>query len=94
MGMDELKKIYSDAWDAGIWIREWGPPPGGAGYLAAAGGVKKLKEAEKKLGKEIDHTKLEMLDCMNLGALPGVGKTRKEACSAAVAAYKEYYNVP
>jgi len=48
MDMLELENIYADAWNTGIWLREWGPAQGGVGYMAAAGSVAKLQELEKK----------------------------------------------
>lgn len=67
MPKKNLKKIYRDAWEEGIFLREFG---GDNGFLTAAGSVKKLQRLEKKLGKEIDVYDLQLGDCMALGALP------------------------
>lgn len=85
----ELRKIYKDAEKEGIWIKECAPSEDGKRYMAAAGSVKKLKEIEKKLGREIEISELSLGDCVNL-ALPGTGKTREEACRNAVAMFKKH----
>lgn len=85
---EELRKIYKDAWDEGIWIREFGRGSG-EDYLAGAGSLEKLKEIEKKLGREIEISELSLGDCVNLSA-PGIGKIREEACRNAVEEFKKY----
>lgn len=86
---EELQKIYKDAWDEGIWIREFGKAEGGDCYLAGAGSLEKLKEIEKKLGREIETNELSLGDCVNLAA-PGLGKTREEACRNAIEEFKKH----
>jgi hypothetical protein len=61
--------------------------------MAAAGSVAKLQELEKKLNREIDNRILDIADCIALGAIPEIGTTREEACSAAIKAYKKYHNI-
>lgn len=86
----ELKEIYKEAQDAGIYVLEFGCQKG---FMAAAGSIKKAEEFEKQLGQEIDLSKLTMAQAMHLGTLPGLGQTRAEACRNAVKAYKEHYKI-
>lgn len=86
---DKLREIYNNASKEGIWLLEWGPTYGGKGYTAAAGSIKYLEQIEKQTGKEIDISKLTLGDVVDI-SLPGIGKTREEACQNAVKAFKEY----
>lgn len=85
---EELRQIYREAWEEGIFLCEFG---GSGGYLAAAGSVERLTSAEKILGQELDVTRLALVDCYNLGAVPANGPTRETACRNAIKAYKEHY---
>lgn len=85
--IEELRKIYKEAWNEGIFVREFSP------IFAAAGSVKKVEYFEKLLEIEIDILKLTMAECMNLGAVPSNGKTRAETCRNAIKAYKEANNI-
>jgi len=88
--MKELRKIYKEAKDAGIYLLEFGAQKG---FLAAAGSIKNVEEFEKQLGKEIDLSKITLGDAINFGTLSGLGQTRAEACRNAVKTYKEYYKI-
>ncbi len=87
---DKLRKIYQEAGNIGIFILEFKAQNG---CIAFAGSAKKVVELEKKLGREIDLTNLTFAQGLGLGTLPGVGKTRVEACCNAVKACKEYYKI-
>lgn len=84
----ELRRIYADARKHGIWLREFAPPADGGGWLAAAGWMSEIVRIEKKLGRKVDIEKLSMGECVSL-ASPGGGKTREEACCAAMAALRQ-----
>ena len=86
---DELRQIYKEAWEDGIWIKEFG---GGEGCMAGAGDVADIERLEKELGREIDvNDDLTLGDCvLNIPSLPGGGDTREEACRDAVAEWKAY----
>ena len=84
--MAELKKIYKEAWDEGIWVHEFGGTEGY--YLAAAGCLKELETIEKGLGRKINVGDLTLGDCFKLGSSPGNGKTRQEACLNAIKDFK------
>lgn len=90
---DELRQIYKEAWDEGIFLCEFGTFDGADGYLTAAGDLKVLEKLEKDLGREIEIHELSLGDCMNLGTLPGHGQTREESCRNAIKEYKEFYNI-
>ena len=87
---EELKKIYRNAYDEGIWLWEGAFSPETNAYVAGAGSVKELEELEKKAGREIVVSKLELGDIVDI-SLPGSGSSREEACLDAIRAYKEYY---
>ena len=72
---DELRQIYEEAWEDGIWIKEFG---GGAHAMAGAGDVADIERIEKELGREIDiNTDLTLGDMvMSIPSLPGSGATR------------------
>lgn len=82
----ELRKIYKRAWKDGIFVCEFCP---GNGYLAAAGSVKRVEAMEKRLGHEIDIAKLTIAQCMDLGASPGHGSSRRKACLEAIANHRK-----
>ena len=86
---EELTQIYQQAWNDGYWIAEFGADNG---YLAAAGSVKQLEKIEKKIGKEIDVSKLTLADVVmgSIVSTPGNGATREEACLDALRNYKEH----
>lgn len=86
---EELRRIYKEAWDDGIWIKEFG---GGEGWMAGAGDVADIDRLEKALGREIDiNEDLSLGDIvMNIPSLPGNGSTREEACRNAVAAWRAH----
>ncbi len=89
--MKRLIEIYNNAYNEGIWIREFGKLDNckRGNYMAAAGSIKELEKIEKKAGKEIDVSTLGLGDIVNI-SLPGTGKTREEACLAAIKAYKDF----
>lgn len=80
--LDQLTKIYKEAWEQGIWLKEWG------GNLCAAGCVKEVETIEEKTGEEIDIDKLTLGDCVNL-AWYGHGATRIEACLNAIKKFEQ-----
>ena len=86
---DELKRIYQQAWCEGYWIQEFGADNG---YLAAAGSIKQLEKIEKKIGKEIDVSKLTLADVVmgSIVSTHGNGATREEACLDALRNYKKH----
>lgn len=83
---DELRKIYEDAGNEGIWLHELGPCDNG--FLAGAGWVSKIEAIEAKTGKEIDLTKISLYDVMHLTEPGDAGATREDACRNAIAALK------
>lgn len=90
---EELRQLYAQAWEEGLWLYEYAPGPGGGKYLAAAGSIKKLEEIEQRLGREIDIYKdLMFCDVVAL-TMPGTGQTREEACRSAVAEFRKHRTV-
>lgn len=94
---DELRDIYKQAKEDGIWLLELGNTSYGTGrrkkigsYLTAAGSIRQIENLEKKLGREIDISKLTLGDVVDI-SLPGLGKTREESCRNAIKAWKEQY---
>lgn len=87
----ELRQIYLTAYEDGIWLCEWGPAYSGNMYMAAAGSLEKLAKLEKQIGRKIDSQKLDLGDIVNYDlALPGLGKTRENACRNAIKEFKLY----
>ena len=88
---EELKQIYEEANDDGIWLMEFGKNEASGLYFAAAGSIKKAKSCGSEVWEAVENYKLSLGDCMDLGALPGLGKTREEACRQAIKKFKEFY---
>lgn len=86
---DELRAIYARQEEEGFWLQEWARSPSTARVMAAAGCLACAREAEEEHQEEIPFGKLTFGDCMALGAWPGSGDTREEACLEAIAALKE-----
>lgn len=85
----ELKQIYLTAHEDGIWLREWPCAPGSDLYMAAAGSLEKLAKFEKQIKRKINPQKLDLSDIVDYNlALPGLGKTREEACKNAIKEFK------
>jgi predicted RNase H-like HicB family nuclease len=85
---EELRRIYRDAYSDGIWLAEW---KGIDGFWAAAGSLKVLRRAERKLGHKLDVRTLNLIQLKELGSVPASGKTREEACQKAVEEFKKFY---
>jgi hypothetical protein len=85
---EELRRIYHDAWKEGIWIKEFGTSGDSGIWLAGAGSLEVLRDIERETGKMVEVRDLLLGDCV-LFASPGTGKTREEACLAAIKAFKE-----
>ena len=82
----DLRKIYQDAKDEGIWLREFIGDPGKS-FVAFAGTMAKAEVLEAKLGKELDLAQLTFADLVEseeLDAHAGGGITREEACRKAI----------
>ena len=77
MVSDQLKKIYADAAEAGVFIKEI---PAEEGYMAFAGSIKKLENAgfNKEKRKNMDH-----MMCSLYMAFGG-GETREQAVENAI----------
>lgn len=86
---EQLREIYKNAYSEGIWLYEIGPTHRGGHYMAAAGSVKDIEDLERKLGVEIDISKLTLGDIVDI-SLPGTGESREEACLDAIKEYKRY----
>ncbi len=90
----ELRDIYRDAWKQGIWLREFRSEKG---FLIAAGSVAVLRNARRRLRRAGEiapplHRCPETLtlgNCISLGAEPGSGTTREQACRDAIKQYKQ-----
>lgn len=85
---DELRKIYEDAWDEGIWLLEFSPGDGG-NCLTAAGWLSDIERLEKHSGQEIDISKFGLGDVINISC-PGCGTTREDSCRNAIKELKEH----
>src|SRR5687767_6805931 len=83
--MAELNALYEEAWNEGIWLKEFGSGP--TRYMAGAGFVVDLELLERLSGKEVSTETLTLGDCIEMSA-PGTGDTRIEACRDAVAVLK------
>lgn len=82
----DLRKIYQDAKDEGIWLLEF-MGESGKSFAAFAGTIAKAEALEAKLGTELDLAQLTFADCVEieeLDAHAGGGTTREEACRKAI----------
>ncbi len=89
----ELRKIYKDARDKGIFVREF---PAEVNYLAVAGSVKRIETYERLFKMEIDVGKLTLGHFFEFGpevAELGTGPTRSEACLNAIAEFKKHNRI-
>lgn len=85
--VDDLHNAYADAWEAGIWVKEFGGTP--KGFMAAAGSLYTIQELEHhNPGLDIDVQELTLGDCIEM-SLPGGGTTREEAVLNAIQAFKD-----
>ncbi len=77
MVSDELKKIYADAAEEGIYVKEF---PAEEGFIAFAGKTKKLENAgfDKEKRKNMDHMMASIYMSM------GGGDSREAAVNHAV----------
>ncbi len=87
----KLTKIWHKAWEEGIWLQI---VDGTSGHcMAAAGSLRELKKfgaaVERWACRNIRKNKLKLGDCINLGAVPGVGRTPEAACRAAIGSLKK-----
>lgn len=91
----ELRDIYRNAWKDGIWLREF---LSDNGFVVAAGSVAVLRTVHREIrqsGRSVPALirwpeQFAMGDCIFLGAEPGSGKTREEACRDAISKYKQH----
>jgi hypothetical protein len=89
MERDELHRIYGEAWNQGLWVKELGSGPNGT-FMAACGSVYKLQQIEHEnpeLG-DIDVAELMLGDIITI-SVPGGGITREEACLEAMRSFLE-----
>lgn len=90
--LEELEQIYKNAWEHGLWIKEWGASPNGKA-LAACGSLYELQRIEHENPEigDIDIADLSLGDCVEL-SVPGSGDTRPEACRDAVKVFLDESN--
>ena len=78
-------RLYKDAWEKGIWVKEYGLDSRGL-CIALAGTKKRLEALERELGKEIEWSEFQYGDGIAIGAEVGHGKNRLTACRRAMTA--------
>lgn len=83
---DEIHTLYADAWEDGIWVKEW---KGEVGFIAAAGSIYQLQRFEHEHPEvgDLDPQEFSISECMSI-SYPGGGETREDAIRAAVTGFK------
>ena len=80
-----LKRLYIEAWEKGVWVREYGQDGQGT-CIALAGTKKRLEEFEREIGKDVKWPEFQYGDGIAIGAEVGLGRNRITACRRAVKA--------
>lgn len=83
---DEVRKLYADAFERGIYVREW---PSEVGFMAFASSYDKLNKAGFRT-KEAK-SKMKLMDC-NVFMAFGGGESREESIENAIEAFRRSEN--
>ena len=84
-----LQQFYAEAWESGVWIREYGISETSGLCTAIAGARKELEAFERKVGREVEWQEFKYGDALEAGGVLGYGKDRLSACQEAFRLTKE-----